>query len=559
MAGRGPEGFETETEITPEMLEAFEQEQPSGEAENESEYWRRYRAWRRNRFRRTGRRRRGSFFRRRFGGFGSSAGGGFGSSAGGGFSGGFGVTPSDDSGSGDDGDDDSQGEVRRYYARSGYRYPAYRAGTGYRYGTTAYRPGYRYGYGRSWAGRRYPYGVRSPYAGRYYYRGGRYWPYRGYTGAARYAPSASQRWPWYRRYYGGYRAPYYAPLLTAPAAAPAPAGAPMAGGGPSGSPWILLVQGCLKRLLGPGATPSDGVLGRDTRRALRAFQRQNGLPPSGDLDNPTVQALQGACMGGAATAAPPPPAEPAASGPPPDAGAAPPPEPPPAEPAAGGEPPADAGAAPPEGADGAGGDAPPPDAQGEIAFGGRESETEQEYRVDGPVEVLLDRVDPKPLGLDPEFKWMPNRPGLYVIFVNNKPWYIGISETSLRGRFLQRQKVLDDLQIPKSALGNRTVGLFLVRKSTAPRGAIQRKAQNNPRAVFRQVLSPLPALRLVEQVYMKLKGPGAEQNKEPIEFSAIPPVAPGSPYQTGGSLTIKENGVTVSQYLPNSKLEWPKP
>ena len=65
MAGRQPEGFETETEVTPELLEAYEQEQPSGETENESEYWRRYRTWRRNRFRRFGPRRRWSFLRRR--------------------------------------------------------------------------------------------------------------------------------------------------------------------------------------------------------------------------------------------------------------------------------------------------------------------------------------------------------------------------------------------------------------------------------------------------------------------------------------------------------------
>jgi hypothetical protein len=535
MAGREPEGFETETEVTPEMLEAYEQTQPAGETENESEYWRRYRALRRNRFRRPGRRRRGLFGRRRFGGFGTRVGGGF--------YGGFGTTPpSDDSDTGDSDDDDGQGEVRRYYTRGGYRYPAYRYGSGYRDGS-AYRPAFRYGYGRTYWGRRYPYGGRAPHAGRYYYRGGRYWPYRRSYGAAPYAPSAYRRWPWLsRRYYGGYRAPYYA-SQTAPLV-PGP-GEPMAGGRPEGSPWILLVQGCLRRLFGPGTTPSDGVLGPETRRALRAFQRQNGLPPSGQLDNPTVQALQGACMGGAAGAAPPP-AEPAAA-PPPDAGGAPPPAPPAAEPAAGGEPPADAGAAPPDGAapaDGAAGaDAPPADGQGEITLGRREGESEQEFLVDGPMQMSVDRHEAVPLDRDPLFSFLPDAPGLYVIFVNGAPWYVGIAEGSLRNRFLQRRKILHDLQVPASALANRSVGWYLLRYSSAPKGAIQRRPQNNQMASFRPVLGKYAALRILEQVYIKrLRYPGGNKTTEAVQFGPR------------GSLVVTENGVEVSEYQPNSRV-----
>jgi len=182
MAGRQPEGFETETEVTPELLEAYEQEQPSGETETESAYWRRYRALRRNRFRRFGpRRRRWSFLRRRTSGFGtvdSRFGGGGGSAA----------MPSDDSDSGDSGDSgdgDGQGEVRRY-AGAGYRYPAYR------YGAAA-RPAYGYGYGRTAWPHRYPYAARyglwNRYPARGDYRGGRYWPYPTGLGVARHAPS----------------------------------------------------------------------------------------------------------------------------------------------------------------------------------------------------------------------------------------------------------------------------------------------------------------------------------------------------------------------------------
>ena len=537
MAGREPEGFETETEITPEMLEASEQEQPAGETENESGVP----------------------------GAATAPGGGTasGASASAGacrsFAGASAGLPAPEAA-----DFPEESAAPRPTIPTaeipttptarvkcvgtdagGYRAPAYRAyryGTGYRYGS-AYRPAYRYGYGRSYVGRRYPIGARYPYAGRDYARAGRYWPSRRYYGATRYAPAAYRRWPWlYRRAVGGYQAPFYAPPAAPVPAAPVPVDVPQAGGGPSGSPVILLVQGCLRRLFGPGATPSDGVLGPETRRALRAFQRQNGLPPSGDIDNPTVRALQGACLGGAAAAAPPP--EPAA-GPPPDAGAAPPAEPPPGEPSAGGEPPAYAGAAPPEGAASpGGGDAPPADAQGEIAFGRHESEAEQEFRVDGPVEVRLERQEPVALDRDPEFKWMPNRPGLYIIYVNKQPWYVGIAESSLRARFLQRSKALNDLQVPASALANRTVVLYLLGRSTAPRGAILRKEQDNPRAVFRPLFGPYGALRIAEQVYLKMKNPGAKQLKEPVQFSS------------GGSLIITENGNTVATYQPNSQLAW---
>src|SRR5262249_55760781 len=152
----------------------------------------------------------------------------------------------------------------------------------------------------------YPYAARTGYRGQYpgrrYYGGGRF-----------YSPYAYRRWPWlYRRYYG-YGAPAYEPQVYAPPVAaalpPAPGaeptptaapsaaptapmaepgapmgapGAPMAGPPePSGSPWILLVQSCLRKILGPDAAPMNGRLGHGTRRALRQFQQQNSLPPTG--------------------------------------------------------------------------------------------------------------------------------------------------------------------------------------------------------------------------------------------------------------------------------------
>ena len=43
--------------------------------------------------------------------------------------------------------------------------------------------------------------------------------------------------------------------------------------------------------MGYDAGPADGVSGRRTAAALRAFQRDHGLPDSGRLDEATRQAL----------------------------------------------------------------------------------------------------------------------------------------------------------------------------------------------------------------------------------------------------------------------------
>jgi peptidoglycan hydrolase-like protein with peptidoglycan-binding domain len=525
--------------------------------ENENEYWRR-RAWRGRRFGRPFRRRRFLKWRRRMrmGGGGMLGGGGS-------------FSQSDDSDSGDSGDDSDSGELSmtgeapgetesEFRAYRGYRPVGYRGGVGYG-GGVGFRggvryPAYRYrggwarpavGLARPWVGRRYPYfrrplfGVRSPLVGRGYYAG-RAWPSRRFYGGRWYSPLAYRRWPWLRRRVFGYRPP----LLAAPAGVPAlpPPPLPVAGGEAPGSPWILLVQGCLRKLLGPGATPVDGVLGPQTQSALRAFQQQNGLPPTGGLDNATVQALQGACMGSAG--APPAGAEPP-SPPPPDGG--PQGAEPPAGAAPGGDQPPDGGAPPPEGAapDGAGGPPPPEGAapQGEITLGRHEGESEQEFLVDGPARIDVERHDPVPLDGDPEFNWAPDAPGLYVIYVGGKPWYVGIAERSIRKRFLQRRKALNDLQIPASAMAGRTVGWYLLRYSAVPRGAIQRREQGNLRAPFRPVTGTYSILRILEQVYIKrLRNPSGNQLVESVQFGPK------------GSLVITENGARVSEFQPNSRV-----
>jgi hypothetical protein len=155
----------------------------------------------------------------------------------------------------------------------------------------------------------------------------------------------------------------------------------------------------------------------------------------------------------------------------------------------------------------------------------------------------VQRHDPVPLDRDPQFSWAPDAPGLYVIYVGGKPWYVGIAESSIRNRFLQRRKVLTDLQIPPSATAGRSVGWYLLRYSTVPRGAIQRREQNNPRAAFRPVYGKYSILRILEQVYIKrLNNPSGNQQVETVQFGPK------------GSLVVTENGVKVSEYQPNSRV-----
>jgi peptidoglycan hydrolase-like protein with peptidoglycan-binding domain len=48
--------------------------------------------------------------------------------------------------------------------------------------------------------------------------------------------------------------------------------------------------------------PIDGIMGSGTRRALAQFQRRNGLPPSGTLDQQTLASLSSGGIPGANSA-----------------------------------------------------------------------------------------------------------------------------------------------------------------------------------------------------------------------------------------------------------------
>jgi peptidoglycan hydrolase-like protein with peptidoglycan-binding domain len=227
---------------------------------------------------------------------------------------------------------------RNYYARrfgtQGWRRPG--VGWGARRGVYAGRPGFR------WQGLR-GFGYRPGYRAGLF--GGRSWPRYG-SAFSRFR----QAWPGrYGKGYG-YGQPGYGAV-----ASPAYGGAePQSGGAPQGAlppSWVAWAQSCLAQAVGPWV-PQNGVMGKATRHAIRKFQKQQHLPPTGMLDGATISALQAACggQGGQASApapaqGPPVPTAPAGD----DVAAA-------TAAAAGGAPP-DAGAAP----DAGGGAAPPPD------------------------------------------------------------------------------------------------------------------------------------------------------------------------------------------------------
>ena len=65
---------------------------------------------------------------------------------------------------------------------------------------------------------------------------------------------------------------------------------------PTPNPQVQWVQSCLAQSVDP-SVPQDGFLGPQTQQAIRTFQSQHQLPPTGVLDPTTTAALQAACSG----------------------------------------------------------------------------------------------------------------------------------------------------------------------------------------------------------------------------------------------------------------------
>jgi hypothetical protein len=137
------------------------------------------------------------------------------------------------------------------------------------------------GHGGNWHGGGYGYG-RGYYNGRYYYGRGYY-----YNGRYFYGPGFGfygyPWWPWWGGYGFYYPGPYYA-----------------YGGyddppNSNSTPQFNTTRAVQAALAWRGYYSGriDGVMGPETRSAIRAFQKQQGLPVTGEVDSATTRALQG--------------------------------------------------------------------------------------------------------------------------------------------------------------------------------------------------------------------------------------------------------------------------
>jgi len=205
------------------------------------------------------------------------------------------------------------------------------------------------------------------------------------------------------------------------------------------SQFVLSLQNDLSDVLGI-SLPRNGMWSAATRRAFQKFQRSIGLPVTGRPTRSNLRVLRAmAAQARNGNAGFDDSAAPAGNAwaPPPDPAAAPPPEPPP---------PPDAG---------------PDDAPADTAAGGDEP-PQEEFHLANSGAVTLLRRPTLPLD-DPNIdQRLPDRPGLYVISVgpSNLPWYVGITERSVQGRFRPRWKILRDFNLGPGDLKGKSITCY---------------------------------------------------------------------------------------------------
>jgi peptidoglycan hydrolase-like protein with peptidoglycan-binding domain len=210
---------------------------------------------------------------------------------------------------------------------------------------------------------------------------------------------------------------------------------------PAPSDFILSIQRDLAEALGI-AVPQTGVLGAATRRAIKRFQTSLGIPPTGRLNRPTLRALKGGRRR----------ASPAFddSAPPDGIKVTAAPDRPPApdvDSSVEAEPSDEPASAPPA----ADGDGP----------------EESEFRIKTPGTVLLTRAQTLKLDNFPSLAaaatQLPDAPWIYVIKVNGSPWYVGHSASSMRTRFVNRWKALEDFKLKLHDLKGREITCYVIR------------------------------------------------------------------------------------------------
>jgi Putative peptidoglycan binding domain len=261
------------------------------------------------------------------------------------------------------------------------------------------------------------------------------------------------------------------------------------------SEFVSSIQSCLQQVVGAWV-PQTGIMGPGTRRAIRIFQSQNGMPVTGLLDDTTVSAINSACAAPA------------------------PPEPPP-------------------GAAQAASDTGPEQPGAEMEQEQGEEEQEQEFQISDACEVHIQQHSKIPVAEEKQLAHLPRTPGVYIIYSDGKPWYVGVAERSIHERFLSRWKVLRDFNIPASVLANREVAWVSVEGGKVPACAVGRRKLGSGMP-FEPLRGVHAVLKVLEQYLMKncnTAGMG-NRNVEAVQFAP------------GGSLKIKEGGKSVTLKCP---------
>jgi hypothetical protein len=218
---------------------------------------------------------------------------------------------------------------------------------------------------------------------------------------------------------------------------------------------------------------------------------------------------------------------PAAAGTPPAA--------PPVEPTPEPEPDAAAMEPPPSGSGGEGASsdadaAPPEEGDGEL-FPSAPDGLQQEFLIRSPCAVTIERKPGRPLPLSRKnLNEITEKPGIYVILIHGKPWYVGAAERSVRKRLQERMKALRDFDIPESALDNRTVSWFVL-KSAPGRGCpIGRGPKDTgPYLPLKEINA---VLKVLEKHFIKELGTSVRGN---VQWEGVK-------FEAGGLLRIKEPG-----------------
>ena len=280
------------------------------------------------------------------------------------------------------------------------------------------------------------------------------------------------------------------------------------------------------------SVPQSGVLGRATRRAIRLFQKRGQLPVTGLFDEATEAALRAACGGQVSVRSP----SLAPQAPPPTEDA---------EPVAGPEapPPADGGADSADGGGGEPGGEPANGDDGELSFESHEAQTEQEFQVTGKCEVRVYRRGPLPVTATLK---APRAPGVYIIYVDQKPWYVGVTERTIYQRFKDRMKTLRDFNLPSSLLANRTISWVAIRSGRLPICSIGRREQTKTAAPYTPLKGAGAVLKILEQYYIQTLRPAGNIRDECVRFGP------------GGSITILEDGRPPLVLDANSKVFYTK-